>query len=779
MPRPLLLLATFLAAGCLVGGAAGKREITALLALAVVLLGLALAAAAGRAALVALGAAAVALGGAGAALERLRHEGTPLRVWVAAQPEDAAPVLLEGMAREDGQELPDRLRLTVAVERLTAAGRSLARTGVVRVDVFGGARRPEVQEGDRVRVWASLRPFAGHRNPGGNDPEAWGRHEGLAGLGQVKSGQLLSVQSASGVTARVRSWARRALRRFIPAGQEQSLVRAMVLGDRAGLDERTAEAFRVSGTYHVLALSGAQVALVVGLLVGVARRWEASPTLQAALGAGAAVLYAIFVGGDVPVVRASLMAAVLLVGRALDLDADLANLLGLAAVVLLAHRPSNVTEVGFQLSFGATLGLLLLTPPLAAGLPHLPLGAERALCASLAAQVALLPLLALHFHRLAPAGLLLNLVAVPLASAVLLTGFGVLLCAAVLPALGAPAGKVAWLAAHALLRSSELGLVSPSLDPRMPAPSWLAWCAHLSGLVLLARGRRARGLGLCLLAVVLIGIGPSPRGVDGRFHVTVLDVGQGDALVVRSPRGRVFVVDAGAAFEGRFDLGETVVAPFLWSLGTRRIEALVLTHAHPDHVGGAPFLLRAFSVGETWEGPAPVEDRRYARLDEELREAGVVRRSVSRGVSAEWDGVRVRVMGPPPPARPPPAVRNDDSVVLALEYGTVRLLLTGDIEGPAEEALDSPAAAVLKVPHHGSRSSSHERFVAEVSPRVAIVSTGRRNPFGHPHPEVLERYRRRGALLLRTDRDGAVTVSTDGERVWVSAFGSGVSARIR
>lgn len=778
MKHPLLFLAAGLAFGCFAGESAEKREIVILIGLAAILLGLAHRAVSGRAALVALVASAVALGGAAAALERLEHETTPLRIWVEKQLDDRAPVFVEGRARGDGQERPDRLRLTLFVERVTVAGRPQQRAGAVRVDVFGRAARPEIQDGDRVRAWATLRRVDGYQNPGGDDPRDWARHEGLAALGQVKSARLLSVERASGVTARARSWARRALRRFVPDGQEESLVRAMVLGDRAGLDEQTNEAFRVSGTYHVLALSGAQVALVVGLLVAGARRWGASPTLQAILGGGVAVLYAIFVGGNVPVVRASLMAVVLLAGRALDLDADLANLLGLAALVLLVYRPSNVTDVGFQLSFVATLGLLLLTPSLATGLPHLPLGAGRALCASLAAQAALVPLLALHFHRLAPAGLFLNLLAVPLSSAVLLAGTAVLLCAGALSALAPLAGQLAWMAAHALLRSSELGL-APGLDPRMPAPSWLAWCAHLAGLVCVVRGRRVRGLFLLGLAVVLIWVGPGPRGGDGLLHLTVLDVGQGDAIVVRSPGGRVFVVDAAAASEGRFDLGETVVAPFLWNLGTRRIETMVLTHAHPDHVGGAALLLRAFAVGEAWEGPAPVRDPGYARLDQALRAAGVVRRSVWRGVSADWDGVRARVIGPVPPVRPPRGVRNDDSVVVALEYGTVRLLLTGDIEKGAEQGLEAPASAVLKVPHHGSRSSSDPRFVALVSPRVAIVSAGRRNPFGHPHPEVVERYRRQGALVLRTDRDGAVTVSTDGNRVWVSTFGSGFTARVR
>jgi competence protein ComEC len=302
-------------------------------------------------------------------------------------------------------------------------------------------------------------------------------------------------------------------------------------------------------------------------------------------------------------------------------------------------------------------------------------------CASLAAQSALFPLLALHFHRLAPAGLLLNLLAVPLASGVLLAGFGVLASSALLPTLAPLAGRLAWLVAHLLLRSSELGLVAPALDPRVPAPSALAWAAWLAGIVFVARGQRGRGLGFVAASVRLVAMAPAQRPIDGRLHLTVLDVGQGDALVVRSPAGRLFVVDAGGARAGAFDMGEAVVGPYLWWLGARRVEDVVVSHAHPDHAGGVPFLLRAFGVRGAWEGPAPTRDRDYARLDEALGEAGVRRRSMAAGMRAEWDGVAVSVLGPRPPPSPPRIVRNEDSLVLALDYGEVRLLLTGDVQG--------------------------------------------------------------------------------------------------
>jgi competence protein ComEC len=233
------------------------------------------------------------------------------------------------------------------------------------------------------------------------------------------------------------------------------------------------------------------------------------------------------------------------------------------------------------------------------------------------------------------------------------------------------------------------------------------------------------------------------------------------------------MVDAGGAFDARFDIGEAVVGPYLWSEGWRHIEALVLTHAHPDHVGGVPFLLRAFDLRSTWEGPAPVHDRGYADLDAALRAEGIERRTVRRGVRDDWDGVAVEVVGPRPSGRRSWTTRNDDSVVLSLRWGKVTFLLTGDIEAAGENALGAVSAQVLKVPHHGSRSSSTPRFLAAVSPRFALVSVGHRNRFGHPHPTVVERYARAGVWLLRTDRDGTITVSTDGDRVFVRTFRGG------
>jgi competence protein ComEC len=771
MRRPLLGIAACFALGCLLSDRqAGAGEALRLVCLAAVALGLALRAGGGRCAVAAVGAAALALGAGAAAVEALQLEAGSLRRGLREGALADGPQHVTGTLRGDAVQSAGRLSFVLDVEGAGRSGHSVPVSGRVRVEVDGDAQKPTLLDGDRVAAWMRLRP-------------ALRADDGLAAYGYCKSARLVEPLPGEGggrlraLAARARERARRALADSMPPGTERGLVRAMVLGDRSEIDEATAEAFKASGTYHVLALSGAQVALVAVLLASGLRRLRAGPWLEAGVTTLAIFGYAGFVGGDVPIARAALMAAAVLFGRALEADADPGNLLGLAAVVLLAARPSSAADVGFQLSFGATLGILLLVAPLTRGVPRLPLRLDLAVAASLAAQGSLFPLLAGHFHRLAPAALVLNVAAVPLSAAVLLAGFAVL---ALAPLGGAPAaGGLAWVAARALRLSGDLGPASQWLDVRVPAPSLAVLALYVAGLGLVLRGRRRHGLAALVAGHAALACGPLAPAADGRLHLTVVDVGQGDSLLLRSPSGRVIVVDAGGSRDPRFDPGERRVAPALWRQGVRRLDAVVVSHAHPDHAGGVPFLLRAFRVESSWEGPAPLGDAGWRRLDAALDAGGVRRLAVARGARFEWDGASLAVLGPAPPANAPLRVRNEDSLVIDVRFGEVHLLLTGDVTGEAERALRLPASLVVKVPHHGSRTSSSALLTAATRPRVAIVSSGARNPFGHPDPLVLERYRAAGALVLRTDRDGSVRVATDGRRVWTATSREGVERRIR
>ncbi len=772
MTRPLFWLAIAIAAGAWLGGR-GSFGVGVPLGLAALLLAMCVLSRSARAASLALCGIAFSLGAVGGFGQRREHEQNPLRRFVRARTAAHAPVELAGTAVRDAEDLGDLWRLTLDVDRVRHRGVSLDLRGRVVVQVRGRLPRPSVRLGDRLRLWATLWLPRGFANPGSFALGAHTVRQGVHAYGRCKSPRLVHVLGVGSVgfvpatAARLRAWIRERLAENLPPGPERALCEALLIGDRSGLDEATEESFRAAGTYHVLAISGAHVAVLAGLLLWGLRALGLGRVAVAAAASSLLVFYAELVGGHTPVVRAVTMVIVLAAGRCLDLDADPLNLLGLAACLLLLRHPLDIDDVGFQLSFAATTGIIALTPPLCRSVRWLPRRLAWPLAASLSAQLALLPLLAAHFHRLAPAALVLNLVAIPLAAAVLLCGYSLLLSAAAVPVLSGLLGAACFWSARALLASGQWVGGLPWLDIRVPSPPlWAAAVVWLGLLALAGERWRRPGWGLVVAGLLGLTVMRTAAPGDGRLSLTVLDVGEGEALVLRSPGGRYWLVDAGPRVPERFDAGERVVAPYLWQLGVRRLDRVLVTHAHGDHCGGLPFLLHAFHIDEVWEGPAPIRDGGYRRLDSWIAQADISRRTVFSGGACEWDGVEVRVLGPPRPDRPPPLISNDDSVVLALRLGRVRFLLTGDIGGEAERRLGEVRSLVLKVPHHGSRSSSSASFVGAVAPAVAVVSAGAAS-FGHPDPQVVSRYVTAGAAVFRTDQDGAVTVSTDGARVWV------------
>jgi competence protein ComEC len=289
--------------------------------------------------------------------------------------------------------------------------------------------------------------------------------------------------------------------------------------------------------------------------------------------------------------------------------------------------------------------------------------------------------------------------------------------------------------------------------------------------------RRAAGC-LAVCAATWILVDPHTlvaRRGDGRLHVTFLDVGQGDSALVVFPRGATLLVDAGGlSASSSFDIGDRVVAPVVRDAGFRRIDYVALTHGDPDHIGGAGSIVREFRPREVWEGiPVPRFEPLIA-LRINAQSSGARWANVYRGDRVTVDGVEVVARHPAPADWERQRVRNDDSLVLELRWGDVSVVLTGDIGKAVERdiaaAIPPARVRVVKVPHHGSLTSSTAVFLAALQPRIAIVSAGRSNHFGHPVPEVLERYRAIGAEVFRTDQDGAVRVETDGRSIGVRTF---------
>jgi competence protein ComEC len=322
------------------------------------------------------------------------------------------------------------------------------------------------------------------------------------------------------------------------------------------------------------------------------------------------------------------------------------------------------------------------------------------------------------------------------------------------------------------------------LTARMPPPSAQLVGIYYAGLfaVIWRRGfiRLGGAVAWCgAAALIVAGLDPftaTQRRSPGAMSLTMFDVGQGDSVLLGLPDGSTVMVDAGGApfGGGSFDIGGRVLAPALWARGVRHLTALLVTHPDPDHIGGAAAVTADFTPRELWQGIAvPTNAPLTALLA--LAERDAIRTSELR-LGAAWDaaGARVRVLHPPPADWERPRVRNDDSVVIEATYGDVALLLTGDISAEIERAilpqLTPARIRILKVAHHGSRTSSSRELLERWHPQIAVISCGRGNSFGHPAPDVLARLESIGARVYRTDLDGQITVTTDGKDVQVRTF---------
>jgi competence protein ComEC len=414
---------------------------------------------------------------------------------------------------------------------------------------------------------------------------------------------------------------------------------------------------------------------------------------------------------------------------------------------------------------------------------------------TLALQMGMLPLMARDFHRITLDAPLVNLAAVPLTGLIVPFGFLTLATALVLPTLGKLlAAPLAWMTLL-LLRTVQWFAHIPRWSYRIPGPpEWLVLILLAAALFLAATFRttllqqkwvvRTAG-GILLASAILIATFPfSPRWAKGKLELTVLDVGQGDSLFLVSPRGKTLLIDGGGSFQGFAgrqeyngpDPGEEAVSPYLWSRGFQKLDVVMLTHAHQDHIGGLFAILDNFHVGRLWIG-REVSSVALANLERLALEKKIPVVHEVRGKEFSWDGVDAQFFWPEiPPEEVGPSAKNNDSLVLRVRYGERGVMLPGDAEKQAESTIlsenggETLRSDVLKVGHHGSKNSTTPEFLAAVHPRVAVISAGEDNPYGHPSPELLERLEAAGVWTLRTDRDGAVHVLTDGKRLEIACF---------
>lgn len=805
------------------------------------------------------------------------------------------PVELTGTLDGPLEAGPERFAFPLRLEKFKLRSVEHNASGVVQLQapLRDRSQRAEYAElelhyGARLRVMIQLERADNFRNPGVSSFNEFLDRKGYDATGVIKSPLLVERLEDRRVFLPLvwlyrwhENLAEQINARF--SAETAGVLDAALLGNRQNLSHATAERFRQGGTFHILVINGLHISFIGFVVLLIVRRITERRSWQFIVTTLALWSYAIAVGLQPAVVRASLMFTLVALAPLLSRRANSLNALGGAALVLLVWRPSELFDPSFQLTFLSVLAIVVIAVPLMLKLsligawrpsrdaPQPPRCARwlRGFCEALfwserdwqaeltrsnyryrlfkspiaarlermrvqwllrhalgaalisaSVQIAMLPLLIIYFHRVSPGAIILNIGVAVLLAVLAMVALAALLLAQLSLVLATPlialANLTCWLLVHSVDLFTPLGGASFRL-PEYTGALTAAYILYYLPLALLVlalarwrplgvrawsspRDRRWRKLttiaaGLQTGMVLLIICHPLSRDrIDGLLRIDFLDVGQGDAVLVTFPEGTTILIDGGGRpdFQGQRNLvtgdadddqpferdtrsiGESVVSEYLWWRGLDRVDYILATHADADHIDGLNDVARNFQVRAAFVARTPPGDPEFAKFAATLAARNIPLQVIGAGDQLSFGPATVSVLWPPltPDALAPSG--NNDSIVLRLQCGERRILLTGDIEKEGEAAILSAAsqltADVVKVPHHGSKTSSTSAFVAASHPRLAVISVGLTSIFGHPNKDVVERWHAAGAEVMTTGRRGTITVKTDGKALNVETF---------
>ncbi len=711
---------------------------------------------------------------------------------------------LEGSLRQEPEKLPNRNRWIVGAERIWHP------TGAEEIigDILMNVRvvRREWRYGDRVRFWVHPAAPRDSGNPGGFNYATYLADREIYATGFLENdGEVELVARRPNAVRETIESLRREIRRYIEQNVSREngpLLKALTVGDMGEISKTMRTEFTAAGVNHVISISGLHVGML-GLVVFALVRFGCgfSPYLLLRFNLLkiatfcsflAVVFYTALAGAMVPTVRSAIMIGIYELAVLLDREEEVLTSLTFAALLIALVWPGVVSDISFQLSFLAVLFIAWGIRRVREWIPARPkdeLPQERAwwrqklrqvglhLAVPVLATVGTGPLIAQYFGHLSLAGLVSNPVVVPLVGFIVVPlGLVIGFLSLTVPVAAAP---VVWVEER--LISLTVWLVHlfahlPLANINVPAPDRFEIAALYALLlaILLVRQNRYAPVAAVVMVVLLIGDGAywwRERWNRQELRVTHLNVGQGDAAVIELPGSKVLLIDAGGSATGEFDTGEAIIAPFLRARKILKVDYLMVTHARIDHYGGMQTIIKEFAPTEFWSGAAKGKTPRFEDLEETLGQASIRRVTMhAQNPCRIIDAVRLCVLYPQSDNT------QDTSVVLRLEYGKIRFLFAGDIEKRDERLLQVRSAeirsAVLKVPRHGSATASSDEFVAAVQPKFAVFSGGRAQP-AEAREEVLNRYRRTGAEILRTDEDGAIIFESDGSTLRYRGYKTG------
>ncbi len=554
--------------------------------------------------------------------------------------------------------------------------------------------------------------------------------------------------------------------------QTGAIIEALLLGNRQRLDQSTTRILQTSGLFHLFAISGAHIFIISYALFLFFKTVRIPIRASYLILIFVLIFFTFLVEGRPSVFRASLMASLFLFGKFIWRDVNLLNTLSLSAFLLLVYNPFNLYSLGFQLTFAATLSIILFYPKILKYTPKLPFKISEILALSLAAQIGVLPLILLSFNRVTLFSFFLNCAAVPLVGIIMTMGYIFLGMAFIFPAAAGILASGLDFPIKLFLFIAHIPSYAGFLSYRIPTPHTITVIMYYSLLVLILIPEKIKRqkliLATALLIVLIILITFPFSSKCDHLKITFIDVGQGDSILIEYPGKAKMLIDGGGFPNSDFDVGERVVSPFLWKKGIKRIDYLVLTHAHPDHFYGLHSVVKNFKIKEFWEAYSPQNDHKYKDLKASFSPSTIHRR-VFTGIQEKINDVSIDILYPKKDNFLVHSAHNRQSVVIRIAYKSLAFLFTGDIETSCEEKIIASGqvlkSQILKSPHHGSRTSSSQPFLEAVSPYIAVISVGRNNIYHLPHDEVLERYKQLKLKVFRTDIHGAVEMVTNGEEI--------------
>lgn len=728
----------------------------------------------------------------------------------------------EGIISSAPQVLPERIEVTVSSVRVSEGRDYRPLEGKILLTIQGNLH---LDYGDYIRFKTTLRTPRNFNNPGRFNFERRLLHQGIYARGFIKddSGIVVIRKMQGGYFRTLMENYRQHLKAVIEQNApypEAKIIQASILGNQKEIPDEIMEKFNRTGTSHIIAISGFNIGIIAMLSFFIIRSFMKSSEYlmlrfnivktSSIMAVMPIILFTLIAGAGISVIRATIMVITFMIALVFNKDRNLYDSLALAAFVILVFSPYSLFDVSFQLSFAAVLSILFISPVLSHVIlkkrtiesheePGLMFRAYRSfvlfIIVTISATIGTLPLTVFYFNRVSTVVLLSNLAVVPVLGIIAIP-----LCTSII--IAAPLS--ASLAAALITLCSWLVAISLHLVDffaSLPFSSFLVTTPTIPEIVIFyifviaivtflkansaidtvpedrASGKkRLWGAAVICCLVFFIGDGMLlhlSNKHSGNLRITFIDVGQGNSALLRFPAGRTMLVDGGGSFNDRFDIGQRVIAPFLWHEKVSVIDAVVLTHPHPDHLNGLIYILENFDVKEIWTNGETSSSEAWQRMISAVSRKGIRHRLVSRKThpEIEMDGVLIRVLNPPVPVDQKNSISrrynetNDAALVLGIAYGDNAILLPADISGETEDYLavsgESLKSRVMLVPHHGSYTSSTERFLEKARPEFAVISCGRDNAFGLPNPDVLERYAKMGTKLLRTDQHGAVTFTMD------------------